>query len=341
MSSPSPRKKILLIAIKLILMVGIVGYLMMQIQQEDGFARLVSEPKQWGYLIFAQLMVLAAFSCSFIRWYLLVTGLHMPFQLQDAFRLGTLGFMLNQVAPGSVGGDLFKAVFIAREQPGKRTEAVATVLIDRVIGLYGMLIIASLALSFTSGAIESQPVIRTIRTVVWFALAAGTIGLFLVMSPLATSNKVRELADKIPLIGGTLTKLIDALEVYRNRRNYLIGAFSLALMTHSLLVSSFWCISQGLPVDGPTFMQNTCIVPVALVAGALPGMPGGIGVMEGALSYLYTTIGGSEANGAIVAFGYRAMTYVLAAIGACYYFTARKKVESIMHDAETLAEEMA
>ena len=34
-------------------------------------------------------------------------------------------------------------MFIAREQPGKRTEAVASVLIDRVVGLYAMILVAT------------------------------------------------------------------------------------------------------------------------------------------------------------------------------------------------------
>jgi hypothetical protein len=340
MPSISPRQKHGLAACKLLVVFGIIGYLLVQIQKEDGFFRLVSEPKQWRYLLIAQAMVLAAFLCSFVRWFLLVRGLHLEFQLRDALRLGSLGFLFNQVAPGSVGGDLLKAVYIAKEQPGKRTEAVATVLIDRVVGLYAMLVIASLALSFADSSGDTDGVIRTIRSVVWIALATGTLGLFVVLSPLATAAVTRRLAVQIPLVGKTLLRLIDALGIYRNRRNYLLGAFALALTTHSLLVSAFWYASQGLPVEGPTFLQNTCIVPVALVAGAVPGMPGGLGVMEGTLAYLYTTIGAAESDGAIVAFTYRAMTYVVGIIGACYYFSARKKVEGMIHDAEVLAEEM-
>ena len=340
MASTLSRQKLLITACKLLFVIGIIGYLLLQIQKEDGFARLISEPKHWGYLLAAQGMVLAAFTCSFVRWFLLVRGLHLEFHLQDAFRLGTVGFLLNQIAPGSVGGDLLKAIFIAKEQPGKRTEAVATVLIDRVVGLYAMLIIASMALSFADSSGDIDGTIRTVRTVVWFALATGTVGLFFVLSPLATAMGTRRLAEGMPLVGKTLLRLIDALEIYRDRRSYLLGAFALALMTHCLLVSAFWAASQGLPVEGPTFLQNTCIVPVALVAGALPGMPGGLGVMEGTLAYLYTTIGAAKADGAIVAFTYRAMTYVVAVIGACYYFSARKKVENMIHEAETLAEEI-
>ena len=88
-------------------------------------------------------MVFCAVSLTFVRWYLLVRALGLNFRLLDAFRLGFLGYLFNFVSVGSVGGDLFKAIFIAREQPGRRTEAVATVLVDRVVGVYALVLLTS------------------------------------------------------------------------------------------------------------------------------------------------------------------------------------------------------
>ena len=74
----------------------------------------------------------------------------LPFRIRDAFRLSFLSYLLNFVSVGSVGGDLFKAFFIAREQPGRRTEAVATVVVDRIVGLYGLLLVTR------SGSLERR-----------------------------------------------------------------------------------------------------------------------------------------------------------------------------------------
>lgn len=341
MSQLRSTRKTLITIIKVVVAVGILGYLFQRIQSQSGFDRLINEPKNWTYLLCAQGLVLCAFSFSFTRWFLLVRGLDLQFRLSDAFRLGALGFMFNQISPGSVGGDLLKAVFIAREQPGKRTEAITTVLVDRVIGLYAMLLIASLGLLMAGDTIGSGKFLGTLRTAVWGASACGTLGLAFVMSPFATGAKARKLAESLPIVGGTVTRLIDAAKVYHSRRKYLAGAFVLALLTHCMLMTGFWCISQGLPVDGPTFAQNASIVPVAMVAGALPSTPGGLGVLEGSMETLFTAIGAGEGDGTIVAVAYRAMTYMVAGAGACYYFSSRKKVSALIHDAETLAEETA
>jgi len=336
----SPQKKLFTV-VKVVLAAVILGFLFQRIQAESGFERLLNEPKNWLSLAFSQGLVLVAFSLSFVRWYLLVRGLDLKFHLGDAFRLGTLGYMLNQVSPGSVGGDLVKAVFIAREQPGKRTEAVATVLVDRVIGLYAMLLIASLGLVLAGGDLDSEKLLTSLRTVVWSATLCGTAGLTLVLSPLATGKRARALAEELPMFGTTVTRLIEAADVYRSRHSYLLAAFGLAMTTHCLLITAFWCISVGLPVAGPTFAQNASIVPIGLVAGALPLTPGGIGALEGGMELLYTMIGAGKGDGTIVALAYRAMTYIFAAIGAFYYFSSRKRVDDLLHEAEILADQTA
>jgi len=110
MAQRTKNTRLLITTLKVVLAVSILAYLLFRIQRQDGFSRLLSEPKNWGSLAAAQAFVLLAFLLSFVRWFLLVRGLRLPFQLRDAFRLGSLGFMLNQVSPGSVGGDFFKAM---------------------------------------------------------------------------------------------------------------------------------------------------------------------------------------------------------------------------------------
>jgi uncharacterized membrane protein YbhN (UPF0104 family) len=199
-----------------------------------------------------------------IRWFLLVRGLGLSFQLRDAFRLGSLGFMLNQIMPGSIGGDLFKAAFIAHEQPGRRTEAVASVFIDRFVGLVAMLMVASVALVFASQTLSVSSILEGLSVFIW-----------------------QRLASRVPVVGHSLARLTGGLEQFGSRRHYLAMAFLLAMTTHCLLISAFWCLSQGLPIKGPTFLQNATIVPLALVAGAMPLTPGGLGLTETALAKLY------------------------------------------------------
>src|SRR5262249_58221984 len=72
--------------------------------------------------------------------YMRVRARDFPFTVRNAYRLGLVGVFYNTFLPGSVGGDLVKAFFIAREHPERRTRAVATVIMDRALGLFGLIL---------------------------------------------------------------------------------------------------------------------------------------------------------------------------------------------------------
>ena len=140
-------KNVLVNLLKFGVSFGILAYLVYDAVSDDTFAHMMEQPKHWGCFAGAWALSMVATCMTFVRWYYLVRALDLPFRMADAFRLGFIGYLLNFVSLGSVGGDLFKAVFIAREQHGKRAEAVATVVIDRVIGLYVLFFVASVAAS--------------------------------------------------------------------------------------------------------------------------------------------------------------------------------------------------
>lgn len=340
MPHTSKKTKLLIAGAKVLLAVGIIAYLVNKIQADAGFARLMEQPKHWGFIALAQILVLAAFACSYVRWYLLVRGLNLEFQLADAFRLGSLGFMLNQIMPGSVGGDLFKAAFIAHEQPGRRTEAVASVFIDRFVGLVAMLVVASAGLQLASDSLKHSPFLTSLQSIVWSAAIGGLVVMLSLTTRLVSGQNLQTLLGKVPLIGHMLTRLSQGLANFRQRRGHLLAAFGLGLTTHCMLITAFWCVSRGLPIHGPSFQENASIVPLALVAGALPLTPGGLGLTETGLAKLYEAIQLHESDGAMVALCYRALTYVVAAVGGCYYLSAKKRMDRLLQEAETLAEEL-
>ena len=79
---------------------------------------------------------------QFVRWYILVRALDLPFTFRNACRLGMVGLFYNTFLPGAVGGDLVKAYSIAKGEPKRKASAVATVIADRLLGLFGLLLFA-------------------------------------------------------------------------------------------------------------------------------------------------------------------------------------------------------
>ncbi len=344
MSSTTPdhakshRRRVILSAAKLALAVGILAFLFNKLRGDDSFDRLVHEPKDWGLLAMAQILVLLGMANNYVRWWVLGRALQLNFSLRDAFRLGALGMLLNQVSPGAVGGDLFKAVFIAREQPGKRTEAVASVLIDRVVGLYAMLLVAGAGYALVPRETPFTGAIRAVGDAVLICAAIGTTGILLLMTPLFTGPKMHDLLTRVPVVGGTLARLVDAAAAYRRHKAPLFLGILLGCITHVTFAVSFWCIGRGLPLEAPPLSTMFVITPMSLAAGAIPLTPSGLGVAEAAVGQLFLSAGYRASDGFLVGIAYRVMTYVMAAIGGVYYASARRTVTQVLHEAEELAD---
>ena len=90
------------------------------------FARIASQPVQPVYVAAGWAACFGALMLTIVRWHLLVRAVGLPFGMRDAVRLGLLGYFCNFFSLGSVGGDVAKAVGLARREPARRTVAIST-----------------------------------------------------------------------------------------------------------------------------------------------------------------------------------------------------------------------
>jgi uncharacterized protein (TIRG00374 family) len=99
-----------------------------------------------GPLILSFILMGATIMTGVIRWQtvLKVHGLDMP--LQRTTQISLIAHFFNSFLLGSVGGDVLKAYYVARETHHKKTEAVVTVLVDRIIGMFSLLLFACVML---------------------------------------------------------------------------------------------------------------------------------------------------------------------------------------------------
>jgi uncharacterized protein (TIRG00374 family) len=333
--SPAIRRQ-LKSAAKLALGLGIVAYLVYQAQAHQKFEEILYGPKNWPMLATSLLCVTTAIVLGFMRWYLLVRAVGLPFTLSDALRLGSLGFALNFVGPGGVGGDLFKSVALAREHRRRKTEAVATVIADRLIGLFALLIVTSTAIVATGLLFDSSAsaALRTLATMTVMALATMAVFGALFMAPSRISEKAAQLFGRLPLVGGIVGSLFVSCQVMSRRPERLLPAIAMAIVGHLLLVLSFYTVAVALPFEHPTMSQHFCIVPLAETAGAIPATPGGLGTTETALAFLYKSVGYQFDVGMIVALGQRLVMMTLGVVAIGYFLTQRKQVDAALHEAE-------
>jgi len=338
-SHRSLRRTIILVA-KLTLAAALLAYVIHGAQQHEQFRQLAEQPKQWSLLALGFLCTFLSIVLSFIRWQILVVAVGIEFRTSEAMRLGALGHVLNFVSLGNLGGDFFKAVFLAHRQPGRRTEAITTVIVDRLMGLMMMLILASVGILITGLMASDDLALRGLCQMIVLATACGIVGAGLLLYvPSLTGDKLTGLARTIPLVGSTVARVLTAARAYRSQKQMLLKAIAVSLLVDLLYVVSFYLVARGLPLRVPDFVEHMVIVPVASLAGAIPVTPAGLGTLELATDQLYIAMNGVEKGvGTIVTLAHRLTMAAVAVVGLVYYFAYRAEVRDVIAEAEQLAD---
>ena len=186
---------------------------------------------------------------TIFRWHILLRAQNLAAAPLTTLRISLLGFFFSTFLPGSVGGDLVKAAAVARGQ-SRRTAAVATVLMDRVIGLWSLVAFVALTggIFWTTGMLDestSQAAQMIITT------ATGVIGVsvvFWLAMGLIVENRAEAIAGKlrrVPKVGGAAAECWRVLCLYRNRQASVALAIGLSWISNIGFVFAFFCGSRA------------------------------------------------------------------------------------------------
>ena len=109
----SALKRIILTTLRWAIPLAILAFLVQRLQSAEDAVQWDLQPGDWYLLGFAFVLIVSATTVVIFRWWLLVRTLGISFSLVDAMQLGFIAELLNLIAFGVVGGDVFKAFFIA------------------------------------------------------------------------------------------------------------------------------------------------------------------------------------------------------------------------------------
>ena len=319
--------------LKFALSIAILAWLFNTARNNSEFENLYAREKQWGWVVLSFLMALLAHVIGFVRWRVVVRALSLPFSWLDAIRIGFIGVLFNMVAFGVIGGDTLRAFYVTREIKDRTPEAISSVIADRIIGLLTMFSIAStmfllLDLSSVTGDKEDLAKLRYVCQFVLACTIAGYLGIATVFCApwLIKTNWFKSLT-KLPVVGEIIEKLFEIALVYRSRPGAVALSFLLSIGVNLCFVVSIYSLAVGLTDRFPSFVNHLVIEPIAMVSNAVP-LPGGIGGMEWAMNFLYTSFGST--SGVIVAFGFRIALLFVTVIGAGFWFVNKSKVSEVM-----------
>ncbi len=274
-------------------------------------------------------------SLTFLRWYWLVRVIEPTFKLRHAALLGYIGNVFNLVIPGAVGGDLIKAAYLIRMRINK-TQAIASMVLDRILGLLGLFLLAGVAgvVAWPMATVE----VRRLVMIAWALFAAGALGLTAVFTQ-ALTRRFPGLLSGHGRIAMILNELRAMSTTYRSRIRGILGALLYSAGCHSLFVTAFYMVSRALfPTHLPSLGPHFLMVPLILFTTAVPLPFGALGLTEEVSDQLFKLI--DHPGGALAMIGFRVLMYAGAVVSACVYLANFAQVRGLTETAEHLEAEL-
>lgn len=212
------------------------------------------------------------------RMVLRVHGLVLPFG--RAAEISLVAHFFNSFFLGSTGGDLMKAYYAARETHHKKTEAVVTVFVDRLVGLWAMLLFAGVMMLPNWNLLSSDPMLRLpIILVLCMLLGCSVLVILAFYGGVSKQwSGARDWMRRLPK-GEWLEQLLEACRCFGREKFFVSRALLISMGLNLVTVFQFMVLAWGLGLRIPPIALFV-IVPTIICIASLPITPSGLGVRE-------------------------------------------------------------
>jgi uncharacterized membrane protein YbhN (UPF0104 family) len=286
-------KPLLVLLLKLLVSAGLLVFFFTRIHFERFLYTLAGA--DFSYVAVGLVVYLAAQLGSAFRWKILARPLGFDTRYKDFSLYLLIGMFFNLFAPSTVGGDVTRVYYLARDgekNPGKgwavsTIPAAASVFMDRALGMAVLVWLGAVGLAlFPHYAVPSA--IRSLTFALSLALIAGGLLVPLLRRILPD--------DGHPIV----VKLRLAMRAYRDHWGVIPQAILLSLVLHLVQAWIHLLMGRALQINVPF---SFCIILYPLVGtfAALPVSLNGLGLREGGYLFLLGLIGINAEKG--IAFG--------------------------------------
>lgn len=288
-------KKRVFSLLQLVAGLAILGVIFYRLHRSGELGKLMeavhTAVDNWPFLVLAIAgMGLSVFFCT-ARWgYLLqAQGVDLPFRRQGTLYL--IGQFFSAFMLGATGGDVVKAYYVATETEHKRAEVIATVVVDRIVGLIALValvvVVMLCRLPFFLAHAETR-----VAIVFNLALLGGVTVVLLAVFQRNIFERwslFRKLEQNTS-IGEVLSRVYAAMRFCLGKRGLLPKVLFLSFLNHMSMVTWTLYLAKAIGIRNG-FIDMLTIIPLVNTVATIPITPGGLGTRESAAIFLLGTVG--------------------------------------------------
>jgi uncharacterized protein (TIRG00374 family) len=245
--------------------------------------------------LFAADLGLFAFGAGIavLRFRVLLGLADVRVKLRTLFSLQMTAFFFNVVIPGNIGGDVVKALYVARDAvPEKRTTILLLAFVERLLGVSALVLVGTVIAVARGPVLWSDPLLRPLAITVILlgaaTLVGGALALVVVRRAGARLDRYTTGPSKISKL---LNRLVTSMRILAADPRKLVAALGLSMLFHLAGIAFFTVLTQALVDASVPFFTVATIFPLGLLALLLPISPAGLGVGHVAFQRLFEAIG--------------------------------------------------
>jgi glycosyltransferase 2 family protein len=316
-ASPSPTRRRLVLLAKVVVS-GVLLWLLVarsDVPRLWAYARSASIPWLGAALGLYFLMIVA----SAWRWGLLLDaqGVHLRTRaLTESFLVATF---FNNFLPSNIGGDVVRIADTAK-QARSRTLAASVVLVDRGIGLLGLVLLAAIAATVAASSGGADGPVPS--SALWLGFAGAVlIGAPAVLAPHGLERLLHPLRAVHPeWVGARLQQLTGVFTRFRKAPGALAGCFAGALVVQALLVAFYAAVAYSIHVP-VSLWHMAVVVPISFLVQMVPISVNGFGLREATFSFYFTRLGLPIEAALVVSLVGAGLVMLFSLSGAAVYVT--------------------
>ncbi len=224
------------------------------------------------------------------RW--LLRAQNIDVSSWECLKLTFAGNFLNFATPlGSNAGDAFKAYFASLHTEHK-TEAVTTVVLDRVIGLGTLLAVVALIMAIGPGGGR----LAVLRPYMLGLLSVGVVCVAVYFSPLARRFRLPTSWQECVPAFSHLKRMDGAARKLAGHRAVLVGAVLITVLLQATALAAYFAVAVAMAMDAHAgnIFEFFAYFYTGTVVQALPGPPQGLGTVELAYRYFFASFGSAS-----------------------------------------------
>jgi uncharacterized protein (TIRG00374 family) len=280
-------KKIFSIIFRIAISVILLIFLFRLVDKKSLLAIIKNADKPLLFLAF--IVLFFNYLLCLLRWQMLLKAADIRLPLKRVIISFSGGIFFNLFLPSTIGGDLMRSLDLAAHTK-KPNEVVATVLLDRLSGYVGLVILALLAIMFGWQFVRDSSVLFIIGII-----TALLIAILLILFNNFLYVRINKFLDSSGAgkIRESIKNLQQEIYIFRRNKKMILSNLAISFLVQLSSPISFYFIALALGIK-IRIIYFLVFLPIIGAITLLPVSIGGLGLRDATTIFFFAKAGVSR-----------------------------------------------